>query len=126
MQAEIYDRYADLTNTDIGREAVSVYLETIAAGQPEIQAEIAGSNVLEHAGYGVNRKGGASFRVATIAHNEVDDARVSLKIDHDEGGFFIATGDGEDTEARFATAEQAYASIATRWGNGWDLRLAGE
>lgn len=70
--------------------------------------------------------GGASFRVATIAHNEVDDARVSLKIDHDEGGFFIATGDGEDTEARFATAEQAYASIATRWGNGWDLRLAGE
>ena len=125
MQAEIYGRFSHLNDTDAGREACELYVETDEAGKAEVEAEIVASNVLQRAGYGVNQAGGASFRVAQIDHNEEAGQHVSLVIDSDERGFFVATADGEDTEARFATASAAYASIGHRWGQGWNLQLAG-
>lgn len=126
MQAEIYSNFAHLNSTDAGREAVAEYLEALEGGKTETEAGIIGSNVLQRSGFNVNAKGGASFRVASIDHNEIRGERVSLTIDCDDKGFFVATADGEDTEARFATATAAYNSISTRWGNGWGLQLAGQ
>lgn len=126
MQAEIYDRFSHLNDTEAGREAVAVYIEAIEGGKSAVEAEVLASNVLQRAGYSVNQAGGASFRVATIDHNDEADERVSLKIDSDATGFFVATADDEDTEARFQSAAEAYSSIGARWGNGWGLQLAGQ
>ncbi len=126
MQAQIYDRFSHLNGTDAANEAIEQYLAALVDGKSEVEAEVIGSNVLQRAGFSVNQHGGASFRVASIDHNEVPDARVSLKIDSDEDGFFVVTNDGEDTEGRFPTAADAYASISARWGSGWNLQLAGE
>jgi hypothetical protein len=126
MQAEIYGRFEHLADTDAGALAVEEYLSSIERGESAIEADTVASNVLQRAGFGVNAAGGVSVRVASIDHNEQPGARVSLVIDHDERGYFVATSDGEDTGPRFASADEAFASIGTRWGAGWGLRLAGE
>lgn len=125
MHAEIYGRFEHLGDTDAGREAVAVYIDAIERGECEAEAEGVANNVLQRAGYNVNAHGGASYRVASIDHNEVDGARVSLKIDRDERGHFVTTADDEDTEMRFPTAADAYDAITQRWGSGWNLSLAG-
>jgi hypothetical protein len=125
MQAEIYDRFSHLAATEAGQEAVAAYVDAIETGKSQAEAEVIGSNVLERAGFGVNRAGGASFRVAHIDHNEQEGVRVSLVVDSDDNGFFVATTDGDDTGPRFPTALAAYDSIWSRWGQGWDLQFAG-
>ncbi len=62
--------------------------------------------------------------IATIDHNEKKE-RVSLSILQDsDGRYYIETGSGEDTEARFKTIEDAKKGIETIWGNGWGLEWA--
>lgn len=67
--------------------------------------------------------------IATINHNDADDQRVALSVAQDEatGEFFVVAtdedGDEQDTEVRFATAQEAEDSIWERWGKGnvWGL-----
>lgn len=125
MQAQIHDRFESLNNTDAGRAAIDEYVAAVSSGKTHEQAEIVASNVLQRAGYNVNAAGGASFRVASIDHNEEPDTRVSLVINYDDRGYYVETDDGEDTEARFGSADEAFDSIDQRWGNGWGLELAG-
>lgn len=126
MHAQIHDKFESLNETDDGRTAVAEYIGAVIRGLGHAQAEIVASNVLQRAGHNVNASGGASFRVASIEHNEIA-ARVSLTIDRDERGHFVATDCDEDTGARFKTAEEAFESISQRWGaDAWALELAAE
>ena len=126
MNAEIHERFAHINNTDDGRQACAEYVAAILAGRDHYQAEIAASNVLQRAGYKVNSSGGASFRLASIKHNEFDGERVSLTVDYDDAGHYVA-GNCDDTGPRFDTPSEAYASIATRWSaDVWGLVLAPE
>lgn len=124
MQAEIYDRFEHLNDTPAGAESRAEWVAAILAGKSAAEADVIASNVLQRAGLNVNARGGASFRVASIDHNEAPGARVSLRVESDERGFFVSTSDDEDDGARFPAAADAYASISARWGNGWGLNLA--
>lgn len=124
MYAEICNGNESLNKSEAGKAACAEYVGAILAGTNLADAEIRGSNVLQRAGYNVNATGGVSFRLATIDHNDEPGARVSLLLARDAAGFYVETGDGEDTEARFASADAAYNSISQRWGNGWGLTLA--
>lgn len=124
MNAEIYDQFAHLNDADAGREACAEYVSAIERGASAVEAEISASNVLQRAGHNVNARGGASFRVASIDHNEAPGERVSLRVESDERGFFVSTSDDEEDGSRYASASDAYASIPARWGNGWGLALA--
>lgn len=126
MHAQIHDRFESLNNTDAGRAAIDEYVAAVSSGKTHEQAEILASNVLQRAGYNVNAAGGASFRAASINHNDAPGARVSLVINYDDRGYYVETDEGEDTEARFDSADEAFSSISQRWGNGWGLELAGE
>lgn len=127
MQAEIFDRFADLASTEAGQAAADEYIAAVMLGKCDIEAQTMASNVLQRAGYNVNAAGGASFRVASIDHNDEPGVRVSLTLDVDSRGHFVAA-DGEDTGPRFATAADAFESIWPRWGNGapWGLVYAGQ
>lgn len=58
---EIVGQYRHLADTDAGRAAVEEYEAAIESGKDHVEAEIMASNVLQRAGFNVNRSGGITI-----------------------------------------------------------------
>lgn len=66
LNTRIVGEFKHLNDTEAGFAARAAYASARAAGQSHDQAEIAGSNVLQRHGCGVNQRGGATFEAANF------------------------------------------------------------
>jgi hypothetical protein len=79
LKTTIVGQFSALNDTDAGRAACLEYDTAVAAGASSDQAEVQASNVLQRAGFDVNRHGGASFETsatesAGVLESVFDDA----------------------------------------------------
>lgn len=82
LKTTIVGQFSALNNTEAGRAACLEYDTAVAAGASSDQAEVQASNVLQRAGFEVNRHGGASFE--TSANNDGADDEQDEKPSDDD------------------------------------------
>lgn len=70
LKTTIVGQFSALNNTDAGRAACLEYDTAVKLGASSDQAEVQASNVLQRAGFDVNRHGGASFKTSASALEE--------------------------------------------------------
>jgi hypothetical protein len=73
LKTTIVGQFSALNDTDAGRAACLEYDTAVAAGASSDQAEVQASNVLQRAGFDVNRHGGASFETSATDDGAADD-----------------------------------------------------